>query len=939
MLSISHALSPGRTQSYYREEYSAADKRYFSEDNQLPGFWHGRLASELGLTGPVKDQAFDRLALGQNPETAEQWIEHRDTVYTKTGKEAAHRAAWDLTMHASKSVSLAALVGGDERIIYAHEAANRAALDALEGRVQARMGGNKPPFTTEKWIGASFLHDTARPVEIELATGEKVQYPAPHLHTHNVVFNLTEDITGQARSLQSKALFEAQSFGTAVYRAEMALRLKELAYQIAQNEKGAPEIQGFTKEYLAAESLRSAGIKERLEQLGLSGRRAEEIIAHQDRGAKLNLTKEELRALHRAHGEQFGNQAQYVVEEARHRGKVIDVARTIGPQEAVSFAIQRLSEREAVFDHFQVARDALNYAQGHLRLEEVEANIMSRRVVREQELGPTKDLLVVDHYRTYSPGARYTTPQMLVMERATIAIVRNGIGTSGPIAPGVTRDEIRSARTPDGHQLNVAQQAAVWNVLTTEDRVIGLQGVAGSGKTTSLRLIRELAETQGYEIRGLAPTSGATKALREAGVESETLQRHLRREQVQQEKTRLYFLDESSLSSTKQIHDFLVGLHPADRVLLTGDTRQHQSIDAGRIFDQLQTAGMTTHYLNHIVRQQNNPELLAAVKHLAEGNVRAALELLENQGRIHEVQHRRDRYAEIARDYAKSPETTLVVSADNQSRLEINEAIRHQLRSDGVLGPDRYSLAILVARQDLTREDHKIASSHQVGDVVRYGRRNHTIGFLKGDYSTVVGRDTVNNTVSVQRHSDGYIITYDPSDLRGGQLYRPQERSFAEGDRIQLTSNWKDKGLANRQLGTIESLDALGNLVVRMDEHNRRVRWQIQSMRHLDYGYTMTSYSSQGATMDRVLIHVDTGDSRVRALNDRTMAYVAGSRGKNDLQLYTDNQADLELTLNRAAFKPTALSMEQVLPARSRPSPKAKQQEQSFESGFGVGVV
>src|SRR5271165_6827747 len=455
MLSISHALSPGKTQIYYREEYSAADKRYFSHDNQLQGMWHGRLASELGLTATVNDEAFDRLALGQNPETGEQWIAHRDTVLTKTGKEAAHRAAWDLTMHASKSVSLAALVGGDERIIHAHEAANRTALDAMERQAQARMGGNKPPFTTEKWIAASFLHDTARPVEIELATGEKVQYPAPHLHTHTVVFNLTAEITGQARSLQSKALFEAQSFGTAVYRAEMAIRLKELGYAVTQNEKGAPEIQGFSKEYLAAESLRSAGIKERLEQLGLSGRRAEEIIAHQ------------------AHGQQFGNQAQQAVAEARRRGKATEVARTIGPSEAVSFAIRRLLEREAVFDHFQVARDALNYGQGHLRLKDVEANIVSRRVFHERDLGEGKDLLMVDHYRTYSPGARYTTPQMLAMERATISIVRNGIGTSSPIAPGVTKEEISFARTPDGHRLNNAQQTAVWNVLTTEDRVIG----------------------------------------------------------------------------------------------------------------------------------------------------------------------------------------------------------------------------------------------------------------------------------------------------------------------------------------------------------------------------------------------------------------------------------------------------------------------------------
>ncbi len=607
MLSISHALSPGKTQTYYREEYSAADKRYFSVDNELQGFWHGRLAEELGLTGVVGDQAFDRLALGQNPESGDQWIKHRDTVLTKTGQESVHRAAWDLTMHASKSVSLAALVGGDERIIHAHEAANRVAMDAMERQTQARMGGNKPPHTTEKWIGASFLHDTARPVEIELGTGEKVQYPAPHLHTHNVVFNLTEEITGQARSLQSKAIFEAQSFGTAVYRAEMARGLKELGYSVTQNEKGAPEIQGFTKEYLAAESLRSVSIKERLEQLGLTGRRAEEIIAHQDRGEKLSLTKEEMRALHRAHGEQFGDQAQKVVEEARHRGTAKESAREISAAEAVSFAIRHLSEREAIFDHFQVARDALNYGQGHLRLPNVEANIAARRTTRQHDLGEGKDLLAVDHYRTYSPGARYTTPQMLAMEWRAISIIRDGVDRTEPLVPGLDREGVSTARTPGGQALNSAQQQAVFNILTTPDRVIGLQGVAGSGKTTSLRLIRELIENEGFEARGLAPTSGAVNALREAGIQSETLQRHLRRKDVDQERSRLYFLDESSLSSTKQAYDFLLKLRPMDRVLLVGDTRQHQSIDAGRIFEQLQEAGMTTHHLNHIVRQQANP--------------------------------------------------------------------------------------------------------------------------------------------------------------------------------------------------------------------------------------------------------------------------------------------------------------------------------------------
>jgi conjugative relaxase-like TrwC/TraI family protein len=915
VIHASHALSAPKTQQYFREEYSATDKRYFSQDNNLRGFWHGQLASELGLTGPVEDQAFDRLALGQDPKTGEQWIAFRDTVLTKTGHESAHRAAWDLTMHAPKSVSLAALVGGDERIIRAHEGANRVAMDAMERQVQARMGGNHVPVTTEKWIAATFLHDTARPMDIQLATGEKIAYPAPHLHSHNVVFNLTEDFAGQARSLQTKAIFEAQTFGTAVYRSELAIRLKELGYEVFKNEAGAPEIRGFTKEYLAAESLRSSDIRDRLEQLGLSGARAREIIAHQDRNAKLVLTKEELRALHQAHAEQFGNQAQQIVKGAQQRGASLGSERELSAHEAVSFAIRRLSERESVIDHYQVARDALNYGQGSLRLPEVEAEIARRRVGHVQDLGNGRDLLTVSHVRTHAPGARYTTPEQLVREKNLIDIVHRGIGSAVPLAPGLTKEDVRTFKTPDGHSLNHAQTTAVWAVLSTQDRVFALQGVAGSGKTTSLRVIREQAEANGYEVRGLAPTSTATKELNEAGIKSGTLQLHLKHDShrtADDFASRLYLLDESSLASSAQVHSFITKIRPQDRVLLVGDTRQHQSIEAGRIFSQLQDAGMTTHQLNHIVRQKSNPELLAAVRHLADGRVPEALTLLEEQGRIHEVLHRKERFAAIATAYAESPDKTLVVSPDNRSREEINATIRAQLRSRDLLERDRFQLRALVSRQDVTKEDHLVAATYQTGDQVRFGRTNKIFGFERGDYATVIDRNAEKNLITVQRQRDGQLVTYDPAKTTSVQLYKEQVRSFAVGDRLQLTTSWREKGLANRQLGRIEALDEHGNATVRMDKDDRRVQWNLSSMRHVDYGYTMTSYSSQGTTVDRVLVQVDTGDSRVRSLNNKMMVYVAGSRGRHDLQIFTDAAADLPKSLSHVELKSTALSENQV---------------------------
>ena len=146
--------------------------------------------------------------------------------------------------------------------------------------------------------------------------------------------------------------------------------------------------------------------------------------------------------------------------------------------------------------------------------------------------------------------------------------------------------------------------------------------MAGSGKTTTLRAIRQAAEREGYAVEGFAPTSRAAHRLEEAGISATTLQRFLRQKPAPDPaKRRLFVLDESSLASTRQVNDFLKRLAPKDRVLLVGDTRQHQAVDAGRPFQQMQEAGMRTAHLDQIVRQRD-PELKQVVESLATGKYR-----------------------------------------------------------------------------------------------------------------------------------------------------------------------------------------------------------------------------------------------------------------------------------------------------------------------------
>jgi ATP-dependent exoDNAse (exonuclease V) alpha subunit len=154
-------------------------------------------------------------------------------------------------------------------------------------------------------------------------------------------------------------------------------------------------------------------------------------------------------------------------------------------------------------------------------------------------------------------------------ERDTIAAMRAGQNQHEPL---VSSETWRAVEEKHAH-LSTSQRAAVEQIVSSQDRITGLEGVAGAGKTTSLAAVREAAEHEGYEVRGLAPTSRAAHKLAESGIESETLQRHLRHEEQPGEK-RLYILDESSLASTKQMNEFLHRLQGEDRVLLVGDTRQ-----------------------------------------------------------------------------------------------------------------------------------------------------------------------------------------------------------------------------------------------------------------------------------------------------------------------------------------------------------------------------
>ena len=901
---MSRAISAGKALDYYRQEFTNSKDNYFSEAGEVKGRWSGSLADEWELQDDVLSEQYERLVDGQDPHTGEQLVRAvtaRETV-NEFGKEiitSEHRAGWDATISAPKSVSLAALVGDDERVRDAHRESVNEALKGFEEYLQARGGGDKPAITTGKMVAAQFEHTSSRP---DRANG----YAAPQLHTHVVIFNMTQTEGGRVRSVQPLELYRSQRYATAIYRAHLAEKLQGLGYEIEVDPRtGAPEIKGFSEDYLQESSPRrkevlkeAEQIKERLEREGVTvseNARLKQAAAHHDRASK-RYDRAAMRERALELDAKHDNQARSLVKQARERLplRLAQEEIAIRAQEAVTFARDNAVEREAVADMRQIMTDALRRNLGLTTYQAVTTELR-----RRHERGE-----FIDIKRQQRPPEA-TTQRMLEMERSNIQRMLDGQGQHPPIiCLERAKSVVEGVAERQQLSLNDNQRAAVESILSSRDQIVGLQGGAGTGKTTALSVLKEAAEKEGYQVRGFAPTTRAARQLGESGIETETLQKSLRRrmQKIAPDLKRLFVLDESSLASTKQLHKFFARLSPQDKVLLVGDVRQHQAVEAGSPFEQLQKHGMATIKLSEIVRQRD-PKLKQTVAKLSVRQIPEAVAELDARGKVIEISDERERLEAMAQAYCKNPTNTLVISPANRERSQLNSLIHRQLQREGKVSRVDHQMKVYVNRQDMSGTERTFANSYRPGeDIIRYNRASKVYKVNLGDYATVIATNHEKNEITV-RFANGRILTYDPTRLSGVSVYNQAEREFTERDRIQFRVPFTEKRIVNGELGSITKLEP-DQIRVAMDS-GREVTFNPEKFRHIDHGYAVTSHSSQGLTVDRVLVNADTQES-VRLLNDR-MAYVAVSRAREEALIYTDSAQNLRETLNRGTDKETAL--------------------------------
>jgi conjugative relaxase-like TrwC/TraI family protein len=763
-MALARNISARHAATYYEKD------DYYTRD-RAPSEWHGEGARALGLAGPVDRAIFAALVDGQLPDGS--------TLHRGGG---TRRGGTDFEFSAPKSFSIQALVNDDRRLIDVHRRAVEVARERIEATVATRVtecGAMRIEFTRSAVI-AQFEHMTSR-------AGD------PDLHSHVVVLNVTRRGDGQWRSIENAEMFKEQRLMYEVYLAELAKGAKDLGYGIAIGKHRNPELAHITREQIEHFSRRSRQVEAELESEGRTresstpGERRKAALS--TRAAKRDYDQAELRAEWSKRGRGVG-----LEEYLPTPGPELPTAgERESARDAVRFAVEHLSEREAAFSRRDLLVHALRAARGTATNRSISA------ALQEQIAGGE---LLLD-----AQGQLLTTRAAIEAEQRLLAIERQGRGAVPAIAPNVP-----PTIEPRVYGLNDGQRALVEHVLTMRNRIIGVNGLAGTGKTTALAAARDLAERAGFEFVGLAPSHSAVRALEKSGMKSQTMQRWLLDRNAKSKLTprSIVVLDEAGLAGTVTLRAVLERVERAGaRAVLVGDVHQYESVEAGRGFAQLQQHGMQTAQLSQMVRQRD-ARLAEAARLSVQDPVQALKLLPVIEERDDGARHAR--MAEILASLSPSAQAqTLVLTGSHKARRDINERVRAELRLAGSGERIRVFRAL-----DKTGAQKRQLDTYEAGLTIRFEKDYRSLGAHRGDVAQV---ERVLADAIIVTLPDGTRRTMSPKRLggRGWSVGVVDELEVAAGERVRFTGTNPSAGYRNGERGVVEAFNA-GALVIRRSD-------------------------------------------------------------------------------------------------------------------------
>jgi conjugative relaxase-like TrwC/TraI family protein len=840
----------GDAESYFDEHLSQND--YYAAGEIRPGQWIGAGAERLGLKNAVTREQFHALCENQNPETGERLTQRQL-------KEGQRRVFYDFTCSAPKSVSVLAVTLADERLVTAHAEATRIAFRELEtfAATRVRKQGNQKDRITGNLAAAAFTHTSSRALD-------------PQLHTHFTVFNATFDESERCwKALQAGGMYDAIRYGTAVYRNELAKRVQQIGYRIQPSKHGF-QIEGVSDEVLKRFSKRAeqrdAVVKELEQKLGRKlSNNAISLAVHQSRAEKVKgISTTEVRERQLA---QLSLAEQQSLQNLCSSVRPVRPVRVFEPEnQALNHAVAHVFERKSVVPEHELLNVALSQRPGEVDLPALKTAVKYSPDLVKTERG-------------------FSTRQILATELDLIQTVNAGCDAVAPLHPGYQ----------PAAWLGEDQQRAIYHVLRTSDRITGLRGLAGSGKTTTLRELVAACKEARIEPLFCTPTAAATEVLRKEGFEAVTLQSLLLTKPALSAR-QLVVLDEAGavgMDDMKRLFD----LARDARIVLSGDTGQHASVargDAMRILENhsdFQSGQLTR------IRRQRKVEYRRAVELAAQKNTNEAFAQLERMGAVTEFSGDQ-LHGEAAQSYVKAlaqNQSTLLVAPTWNEIEAVTEKVRAALKTSGRLAGDEKEFQVFDS-MSWTEAQKQDARQYRPGLAIRFHRQK--TGFAKDETVAVVAVE--NDALKVQR-ADGSECLFPLG--QGAALFDVGEKrklKIAAGDKLLLQSNWRKK-FVNGELVEVKAIQ--GDSVMLADG-----RVIPENYRTFTHGYAVTSHAAQGKTVDEVLV---VASARSLPAVHQEQFYVSISRGRERCQIFTD---DAELLRSHVTRSSARLAAVEVVP-------------------------
>lgn len=781
-------------------------------------------------------------------------------VIIRKTKKTQFRAGIDLTFSAPKSVSLLALVEGQKDVLKAHTEAVKDTLSYIEKHyIQSRVRKDDKRLleTTGNLTAGLFLHDTSREND-------------PQLHTHAVVMNGTQCKDKKWRSLHNDSLFQNSLFFGSIYQNQLAFKLKNLGYTIVTQDNGTFEVAGYTKQELDEFSKR----RKQILALGGGSQKENRFLVLKNRKSKVNIASTDLKTLWEGTAKSLG---------------ILTIQRKTSKTQSkiplkTSFAknLEISSERDVKtrFEDFSTAVMKTEFgARSFFDIERKIKYFLKNTTERSQK----KDLNVHKNHLDKENTLITLAKEERTKKRHTTQACLDSLLSSNSLA-----------------SLNTSQKEAVSLVLKhQEKRCLLWQGVAGSGKTRSLRAVHDILKKEGERLVAISPKANTAKLVSlEAGIpDAFSVSKFLSLRKDEKSKYSLFVVDEAGLLSNTQCLALIKeAKHQNARLLLVGDKHQLPPIDAGKPFELLQDKGLPTAILEKGLRQKT--ELLKeTLRNIQEGDLEESLRTLDKNGNVLLYTRDHDRYKAMSKDYTKDPENTLLVTTTHKEKSELNTRIREELKKTKRLRGTDLSLNRYQAK-NLPKSALAFAKNYKEGEV--FIPDMDCFGLKKGESYTVSSVSKKENCLKLKH--DNKTIERDPRFFKG-QLYTQESFPLARGELIRATKNMHNKTdrIYNGECYTI--LDLKKDSVTLLNTENKaQIKGKTALLRHFDYGYVSTSYSSQGLSASRVLVH----DSSIKS---HEKFYVDVTRAKHELKIYTKDKEALYAGIQRKQDKSSALKL------------------------------